>query len=149
MKQCWLPPLSFFPHFICKNTYHHLHLHLRKNAQTLKTFAGHGSHKLLSLNVMAVSPPPCYMTVVLSSWHLPKDCFFPQERYLALRIFTSCKSTPDISDNFLDHATEEMDVAWFAPAGWGLSEAQMVLTWELCSLQVRFPALIWGCNQSL
>lgn len=64
MKPCWLPPLSFFPHFICKNTYHYLYLHLRKNAQTLKTFAGHGNHKLLSLNVMAVSPPPCYMTVI-------------------------------------------------------------------------------------
>lgn len=59
------PHWAFFSHFICKNAYRHLHLHLRKKkVETLKTFAGRSNHKLLSLNAMAISPPPCYMIVI-------------------------------------------------------------------------------------
>lgn len=44
------PHWAFFSHFICKNAYRHLHLHLRKKVETLKTFARQSNQKLLSPN---------------------------------------------------------------------------------------------------
>lgn len=112
--------------FVCTNAPHHLCLHPRENAQTLRTLTGQSNLELLSSDATAISPPPWHMIVICGLVFLTSS----REVLLGLgkipgsapiyKLQIHAKPSGAIARLCCSAEVEGMNVVWFAQVGWCL-----------------------------